>query len=130
MRDGEGKVLITSNMFYNTLSARQVLRRHRRRSRGRSSMPTLVPSTSRRDYFDGVDILDVVSRTDLLPRSVTNLHCIDMHRRCQAGRSTTMLNALRGMDLLATVLCDREVNQIGILRKVQKNPDPQVGLMF
>jgi hypothetical protein len=28
MRDGEEKVLTTDNMFYNTLSARQALRRH------------------------------------------------------------------------------------------------------
>ena len=114
MRDGEGKVLITSNMFYNTLSARQALRRHRRRSHGRSSMPALVPSTSHRDYFDGVDILDVVSRTDLLPRSVTNLHCIDIHRRRQAGRSTTMPNVLRDMYLLTTALCGMWGRSIGI----------------
>ena len=128
MRDGEGKVLTAGNMFYNMLSARQALRRHRRWSRHQSSTSTLMPSLPR--LLRRRRHPNIVSETDLLPLPVTNLHCIDMHRRCQAGRSTTMLNALRGMDLLATVLCDREVNQIGILRKVQKNPDPQVGLMF
>jgi hypothetical protein len=29
MRDGEGKVLTAGNIFYNTLSARKALRRHR-----------------------------------------------------------------------------------------------------
>ena len=56
MRDGEENVLTTGNMFCNTLSAWQVLRWHRRWSRRRSSMPTLVPLTSDHDYFDDVDI--------------------------------------------------------------------------
>ena len=90
MRDGEGNVLPAGNMFYNTLSARQALRRHCRWSRGRSSMPTLVPSTSCRDYFDDVDISNVVCGMDLLPLPATYLQCIDMHRRHQAGSSTTM----------------------------------------
>jgi hypothetical protein len=104
IKDGEGNVLTTGNMFYNTLSARQALHRHRRWSRRRCSMLALVLSTSCRDYFDDVDIPDVVSGTDLLPSHVTNLHCIDMHCRCQASRSKTMPNALRGMYLLTTTL--------------------------
>jgi len=87
MRDEEKKVLTTGDMFYNTLSARQTLRRHRRWSYRRSSMPALVPSTSCRD---------VVSGTDLLPLPASNLHCIDVHR-CRADSSTTMSNALHGM---------------------------------
>jgi hypothetical protein len=67
-------------------------------------MLALVLSMSRHDYFDDVDTPDVVSGTDLLPPHVTNLHCIDMHCRCQAGRSTTMPNDLRGMYLLTTAL--------------------------
>ena len=89
MRDGEGKVLTADDEFLNTL--RQY------------SAPTLVP-TSRRNYFDDVDIPDVVSGTDLLPLPATDLHCIDMYRRHQADRSTTMPNALRGMYLLITAL--------------------------
>ena len=60
--------------------------------------------TSRGDYFDDVDISDIVSGTDLLPLQETNLHYIDMHRHCQADSSTTMLNTLRGMYLLTTAL--------------------------
>ena len=67
-------------------------------------MPTLVPSTSRRDYFDDVNMSDVVSGTDLLPLPASNLHCIDMHRRRQVDSSMTMPNALRGMYLLTTAL--------------------------
>ena len=103
MRDGEGKVLTADDEFLNTLSARQALCRHRRWSHRQYSAPTLVP-TSRRNYFDDVDIPDVVSGTDLLPLPATDLHCIDMYRRHQADRSTTMPNALRGMYLLITAL--------------------------
>jgi hypothetical protein len=103
MRDGEGKVPTVGNMFYNTLSARQALRRHRHWSRRRSSTPTFVPASllrllRRRQYPD------VVSGTDLLPLPATNLRCIDIHRRRQADRSTTMPNTLRGMYLLTTAL--------------------------
>jgi hypothetical protein len=105
MRDGEGKVLTAGNMFYNTLSAQQALRRHRRWSRCRPSTPTLMPPMSLPRYFDDVNIPDVVCGTDLLPLPATNLHFIDMHRRQQEGRSATMSNALRGMYLLTTVLC-------------------------
>ena len=38
------------------------------------------------------------------PLLATNLHCINMHRRCQADSSTTVSNALRGMYLLTTAL--------------------------
>ena len=103
MRDGERKVLTADDEFLNTLSARQALCRHRRWSHRQYSAPTLVP-TSRRNYFDDVDIPDVVSGTDLLPLPATDLHCIDMYRRHQADRSTTMPNALRGMYLLITAL--------------------------
>jgi hypothetical protein len=58
----------------------------------------------RHDYFDDIDIPDVVSGTDLLPLPATNLNYIDMHHRYQAGSSTTMPNALRGMYLLTTAL--------------------------
>ena len=34
-------------------------------------------STSRCDYFDAVDILDIVNETDLLSLHPTNLHYID-----------------------------------------------------
>ena len=62
---------------------------------------------------------DIVSGTDLLALPATNLNCIDMHYRRQAGNSTTMPNALRGMYLLTIVLrtiC--EVDQMGILCEV------------
>jgi hypothetical protein len=103
MRDGEEKVRTAGNMFYNTLSARQALRRHRRWShrRHRHQCPCRCPHC---DYFNDVDIPDVVSGTDLLPLLATNLHYINMHRHCQSGSSTTMPNALRGMYLLTTAL--------------------------
>ena len=104
MRDGEGKVLTAGNMFYNTLSARQALRRHRRWSRHRPSTPTLIPPMSLPQLLRRRRYPDVVSGTDLLPLPTTNLHCIDMHRRRQTGRSTTMPNTLCGMYLLTTAL--------------------------
>jgi hypothetical protein len=61
-------------------------------------------TASRRDYFDDVDIPDVVSGTDLLPLPATDLNYIDMHHCCQADSSTTMPNALRDMYLLTTAL--------------------------
>jgi hypothetical protein len=63
-----------------------------------------MPPTSLPRYFDDVDIPDVVSGTDLLYLPATNMHFIDMHRRQQEGRSTTMPNALRGMYVLTTAL--------------------------
>jgi hypothetical protein len=105
MRDGEGKVLTAGNMFYNTLSAWQALRRHRRWSRRRSSTPTFVSASLLR-LLRRCRYPDVVSGTDLLPLPATNLRCIDIHRRRQADKSTTMPNALRGMYLLTTALCD------------------------
>ena len=108
MRDGEGKVLTADNIFYNTLSARQALRRHRRWICRRSSTLTLGP-TSHGDYFDDVDIPDVVSGTNLLPLPVSNLHYVDMHHRrhrCQADASTTMTNVLCSMYLLTTAIRD------------------------
>jgi len=104
MRDGEGKVPTAGNMFYNTLSARQALRRHRRWSRRRLLTPTLMPPTSRTWLLRRRRHPDVVSGTDLLLLPATNLHCIDIHSRHQADRSTTMPNALRGMYLLTTAL--------------------------
>jgi hypothetical protein len=119
MRDGEGKVLTAGNMFYNMLLARQALRRHRRWSCHHSSPPARVP-TSRRNYFDDVNIPDVVSGMDVLPLPVADLHYIDMCRCCQAGNSTTMLNALRGMYLLTIILRGIWSNQIDIFYEVEK----------
>jgi hypothetical protein len=115
MRDGEEKVLTTGDIFYNTLSVWQALYRHCRWSHRRSltSMPTLMP-TSRGDYFDDVDIPDIVSRMDLLPLPATNLHCIDIQCRHQIGGSTTIPNALRSMYLLTTALRGMWDRSIGI----------------
>ena len=104
IRDGEGKILTAGNMFYNMLSARQALRRHRRWSHHRPSTPTLTPSTSLPWLLRRCRHPDVVSGTDLLPLPVINLHYIDMHCCRQAGSSTIMLNALRGMYLLTSAL--------------------------
>ena len=38
---------------------------------------TISMSTSRHDYFDNVDILDIVNEMDLLSLHPTNLHYID-----------------------------------------------------
>ena len=103
MRDEDGKVLTASNMFYNTLSARQALRRHRRWSRRRPLTSTLMPMSLPR-LLRRRQHPDIVSGTDLLPLPVINLHCIDMHCHCQAGSSTIMSNALRGIYLLITAL--------------------------
>jgi hypothetical protein len=54
--------------------------------------------TSRGDYFNDVDISDVVSGMNLLPLPVADMNYVDMHRRCQAGKSTKMSNAR--LDLL------------------------------
>jgi hypothetical protein len=62
-------------------------------------MPVSLPRLLQRRRYP-----DVVSGTDLLSLPATNLHCIDMHRHRQAGRSMTMLNALRSMYLLTTAL--------------------------
>ena len=43
-------------------------------------MPTLVP-TSRGDYFDDIDISDVVNGTDLLLLLAVDMNYIDIHRR-------------------------------------------------
>ena len=118
MRDGERKVLTAGNMFYNTLSARQALRRHRRWSRRRPSTLTLMSLTSLSRLLWRCRHPDIVSGTGLLPLPAPNLHYINMHRRCQVGRSTTMPNALRGMYLLTTALCDKWSRSIGILYNV------------
>jgi hypothetical protein len=60
--------------------------------------------TSRHNYFDDVDIPDVVSGMDVLTLPAADLHYIDMCRCCQAGTSITMLNALRGMYILTIIL--------------------------
>jgi hypothetical protein len=80
-------------VFYNTISARQALCRPHHWSRRRLSTLALVP-TSFHDYFGDVDIPDVVSGTNLLSLPATNMHYIDLHRRCQTGSSTT-INAKR-----------------------------------
>jgi hypothetical protein len=102
MRDGEGKVLTAGNMFYNTLSARQALRRHRRWSRRWSSTSTFMSASLLR-LLRQCRYPDVVSGTDLLPLPATNLRCIDIHRRRQADnvkrptRYVLLTTALRGM---------------------------------
>ena len=63
----------------------------------------LVP-TSHGGYFNDVDVSDVVSGTDLVSLPAADMNYIDMHHRCQTGKSTTMPNALCGMHLLITVL--------------------------
>jgi hypothetical protein len=60
--------------------------------------------TSRHNYFDDVDIPDVISGIDRLPLLAIDLHYIDMHRCCQAGSFTIMSNALCGMYLLTTAV--------------------------
>ena len=105
MRDGEGKVLNADNMFYNTLSARQALRWHRRWSRRRPSTPTLMPPTCRTWHFD--DDVDIPA---LLAERICYLY-LDLI--CTASTWTIVIkqadlrqcqNALRGIYLLTTTL--------------------------
>jgi len=76
--------------------------------------------TSRHNYFDDIDIPDLVSGMDLLPLPAADLYYINMHYCCQADSSTTMPNAIRGMYPLTIVHTACEVDQIGILYEVGK----------
>jgi hypothetical protein len=49
-----------------------------------------LPTKVRRAFPTTSDISDVGSGTYLLPLHATDLHYIDMYRRCQADSSTTM----------------------------------------
>jgi hypothetical protein len=58
MRNRERKILTARNMFYNTLAARQALRRHRRESHRRSHA----------DDAHAADIPDATTSTTLTSR--------------------------------------------------------------
>jgi hypothetical protein len=68
-----------------------------------SSTPALV-STFRHDYFDDINIPDIVRRMDLLHLPITNLYCIDIYHLHQEGCSTTIPNAQRIKYLLTIAL--------------------------
>jgi hypothetical protein len=57
-------------------------------------LTALVPMSCR-DYFNDVDVTDVVSRTDLLPLPTTDLYYSEIDCRHLANRSMMMPNALR-----------------------------------
>ena len=110
MRDEEENVLTADNMFYNTLSARQTLRRHRRWSRRH-----LWCRRHNRRRTAATTSTTLTSMTLLAEWIYTISH---MHHRYQADNSTTMPYTLHGIYLLTTVLRGLRSRSIDIFYKV------------
>jgi hypothetical protein len=102
MRDGEGKIPTADNMFYNTLSARQALRRHLVEAVAiDAAAHTDVPAGCR-DYFDDVDI------PTLLAERICYLYLqlIALHRHVPSSSSMQFYdNAKRPTRYVSTNHC-------------------------